>query len=117
MLLVEGGTRLSTAIRYLTQSTWSHAALSVGDAPGLRAADGTPLTVLEADVVDGVRAVGLAAFGGHHLRSCRPVGLQPSEIAAMVDHAVGRLGHRSAASSRLARSFTGACRPAPRRWR
>ena len=32
MLLVAGGNRLSTAIEYLTQSTWSHAALYVGNA-------------------------------------------------------------------------------------
>src|SRR5262249_27043364 len=32
VLLVAGGNRLSTAIKYLTQSTWSHAALYVGSA-------------------------------------------------------------------------------------
>src|SRR5215510_7731907 len=32
VLLVEGNTRVSAAIKYLTQSTWSHAALYVGDA-------------------------------------------------------------------------------------
>ncbi|MCB1614751.1 MAG: hypothetical protein KDI30_01940, partial [Pseudomonadales bacterium] len=31
VLLVEGNSRISTAIKYLTQSTWSHAALYVGD--------------------------------------------------------------------------------------
>lgn len=30
VLLVEGDTRVSTAIKYLTQSTWSHTALYVG---------------------------------------------------------------------------------------
>ena len=30
VLLVAGGSTLSTAIKYLTQSTWSHAALYVG---------------------------------------------------------------------------------------
>ena len=34
VLLVEGNTRLSVAIKYLTQSTWSHAALFVGAAVG-----------------------------------------------------------------------------------
>ena len=34
VLLVEGHTRVSTAIKYLTQSTWSHAALHVGEIPG-----------------------------------------------------------------------------------
>lgn len=31
VLLVEGNSKISTAIKYLTQSTWSHAALYVGD--------------------------------------------------------------------------------------
>jgi len=31
VLLVEGNQKISTAIKYLTQSTWSHAALFVGD--------------------------------------------------------------------------------------
>ena len=34
ILLVEGNLRVSTAIKYLTQSTWSHAALYVGDVVG-----------------------------------------------------------------------------------
>ncbi len=34
ILLVEGNQRVSTAIKYLTQSTWSHAAIYVGDALG-----------------------------------------------------------------------------------
>ena len=33
VLLVEGNNRISTAIKYLTQSTWSHAALFVGSEP------------------------------------------------------------------------------------
>ncbi len=35
VLLVEGQTRVSVAIKYLTQSTWSHAALYAGQATGL----------------------------------------------------------------------------------
>jgi hypothetical protein len=31
VLLVEGGSRISTIIKFLTQSTWSHAALYVVD--------------------------------------------------------------------------------------
>lgn len=42
VLLVEGCSRFSTAIKYLSQSTWSHAALFVG--PGTPGTDrtGTP---------------------------------------------------------------------------
>ncbi|MFT4817595.1 MAG: hypothetical protein ACI9IQ_003110, partial [Cyclobacteriaceae bacterium] len=31
IVLVDGNTRISTAIKYLTQSTWSHACLYVGE--------------------------------------------------------------------------------------
>ena len=31
VLLVEGDTRVSVAIKYLTQSTWSHAAIYIGN--------------------------------------------------------------------------------------
>lgn len=34
VLLVEGTSRFSSAIKYLTQSTWSHAALYIGDRLG-----------------------------------------------------------------------------------
>ena len=39
VLLVEGYLRISTAIKYLTQSTWSHAALYVGPQPGQAPSD------------------------------------------------------------------------------
>src|SRR5690606_23552104 len=42
VLLVEGNRRVSTAIKYLTNSTWSHAALYVGDVLGKHTADGEP---------------------------------------------------------------------------
>lgn len=34
IVLVEGNTRVSTAIKYLTQSTWSHSSLYVGPISG-----------------------------------------------------------------------------------
>jgi hypothetical protein len=43
VLLVEGGrSKVSAAVKYLTQSTWSHAALYVGPMPDHRAPDGQP---------------------------------------------------------------------------
>src|ERR1700758_4931219 len=66
VLLVEGSSRVSTAIKYLTQSTWSHAALYVGNAAKLGHCYGHPLEFVEADVSEGVRAVSLHAFNGLH---------------------------------------------------
>jgi hypothetical protein len=92
VLLVEGRTRVSSAIKYLTQSTWSHAALYVGEATGLLDAIGQPRCFVEADIREGVRAVGLAEFNGLNSRICRPVGLSAEEVAAVVGFAVERLG-------------------------
>ena len=92
VVLVEGHSRVSTAIKYLTQSTWSHAALYTGPLSG--AGDTAPCFV-EADMVDGVRAVPLSQFTGLHARVCRPVGLTAEEVARVIAHVVARLGHRS----------------------
>jgi len=94
VLLVEGQSRVSTAIKYLTQSTWSHAALFAGELPGLRDASGQPLTFLEADIREGVRAVSVAEFHGLHCRICRPVGLSSGEVQAVIDFVKARLGHQ-----------------------
>jgi hypothetical protein len=94
VLLVEGASRFSTAVKYLTQSTWSHAALYVGDHLGQRNARGEVLTVVEADVSEGVRAVPLGQFAGLHLRICRPVSLSDAEASAVINYASARLGHR-----------------------
>ncbi len=87
VLLVDGNSRFSVAIRYLTQSTWSHAALCVGEA----SAD-TPPTLLEADVILGVQVVPLDKYTGFHTRICRPVGLSAQEIDSVLGFALERLG-------------------------
>jgi Permuted papain-like amidase enzyme, YaeF/YiiX, C92 family len=93
VILVEGNSRFSTVVKYLTQSTWSHAALYVGDRLGTRDAQGQAQVVVEADVNEGVRAVALTEFAGLHLRVCRAVSLTEREAQAVIDHAVARLGH------------------------
>ena len=91
VLLVEGNTRFSKAIKYLSQSTWSHAALYVGDSgPG-----GEPgHWLVEADVVDGVIMVPLAQYAEMHTRICRPVGLGEEDRAKVIGYVLARLGHR-----------------------
>ncbi|HRD89011.1 MAG TPA: YiiX/YebB-like N1pC/P60 family cysteine hydrolase [Accumulibacter sp.] len=95
VLLVEGNSRVSSAIKYLTQSTWSHAALYVGPAPGLaNAARAAGHCFIEADMVDGVRSVGIDEFRGLHSRICRPLGLRKSDCQQLIAFAVARLGNR-----------------------
>lgn len=94
VLLLEGHSRVSVAIKYLTQSTWSHAALYIGNAAERHAADGSPLCFIEADIVDGVRLVSLAAFAEMHSRICRPVNLGAEDLRSLIDYALARVGQR-----------------------
>ncbi len=94
VLLVEGNTRFSVAIKYLTQSTWSHAALYIGDVLGPPADGGEPHVLIEADVRAGVRSVPLSDYAEMHTRICRPIGLTEEDAAKVIAYAVSRLGDR-----------------------
>ncbi len=96
VLLVEGNTRLSVPIKYLTQSTWSHAAIYIGNALPFSPHNSwqLPLTLIEADLEEGVRAVTLAHYAHMHTRICRPVGLSDEDRKQLVDYVIARLGHR-----------------------
>lgn len=88
VLLVEGNSRFSSAIKYLTQSTWSHATICVVDR-----SVGEPM-LLEADVLEGVRLVPLREYATLHTRICRPVGLNSQEIDNLVTFVLAALGHQ-----------------------
>ena len=92
VLLVEGNTRLSAVIKYLTQSTWSHAALYVGDALGPPKAGEEARVLIDAEAGPGVRAVPLSEFAHFNTRICRPVGLSVDDRKKLVAFAVSRLG-------------------------
>lgn len=93
VLLVEGSSRISTAIKYLTQSTWSHVALYVGpQAPGCL--PDAAHCFVEADLVGGVRSVGLDCFEASPTRICRPVGLSQEEVSALVNWAITQIGRK-----------------------
>lgn len=93
VLLVEGTSRFSTAIKYLSQSTWSHAALYIGDHLGAAPEGTEPSVLCDVDVNDGVRLVPMSAFSDLHTRICRPVGLADAEIDALVAFMVSRVGY------------------------
>jgi hypothetical protein len=92
VVLVEGSSRFSSAIKYLTQSTWSHAALYIGDTLGPPPPGQEPLQLVDVDVVQGVRTIPLSAFAGLHTRICRPVGLGEAELDALVGFMLARRG-------------------------
>lgn len=88
ILLVEGNLRISVAIKYLTQSTWSHAAFYAGPF------DDTddPPCLIEADVIEGVRAVPLSKYAGQHTRISRPVNLSNEDREKLVAFMQEKLG-------------------------
>ncbi|MBK1872405.1 lipo-like protein [Marinobacter sp. 1-3A] len=95
VLLVEGDTRISVAIKYLTQSTWSHAVLYLGPDAGLGTSEnGEPHTLIEADLEVGIRTLPLSFYRNSHTRICRPVGLDDESIRMLTDYALSRLGNR-----------------------
>lgn len=85
VLLVEGSSRISGAIKYLTQSTWSHSAICVGDAAA------APL--VEADVELGVGAVPFEKYVESNVRICRPIGLSSEDRARLIQFVVARIGN------------------------
>ena len=87
LILVEGNSRISSAIKYLTQSTWSHVAVYIGEHEGKKA-------LLEADLVDGVITVPLNKYNGFNLRICRPVNLSENDTRALISYFTARIGHQ-----------------------
>ena len=92
VLLVEGNQRFSTAVKYLTQSTWSHAAIYVGNTDSASTLDPDTPSIVEADLKNGVIAVPLSKYKGFNTRICRPVGLDDEsreEIAQFMIDSIG----------------------------
>ena len=93
VLLVEGAySKINSAIRYLTQSTWSHAALYAGPDAGLGERDGEPLVLIEAELGRGVIASPLSKYSNYNTRICRPVALTAEDNASMIRFAARHIG-------------------------
>jgi hypothetical protein len=94
VLLVDSNSTFSVAVKYLTQSSWSHAALYIGDVLGPPEEGKEPSVLLDVDINEGVQAVPLSRYADYHTRICRPVGLSRKQIRQVVDFAVARLGQQ-----------------------
>jgi hypothetical protein len=104
VLLVEGDQRVSTVIKLLTQSCWSHAALYVGDELVAR---GGPLRdeavdrfgassehMLVEALYDGVVASPIDKYIDFNLRLCRPHRLRPDDLKRVLDDSIASIGWR-----------------------
>jgi hypothetical protein len=92
ILLVEGQQRFSVAVKYLTQSTWSHAAIYVGDIDKYSEDGGESLNLIEADLKTGISAIPLSRYKGFNTRVCRPVGLSKDDQQKVVKFMVDSIG-------------------------
>ena len=92
ILLIEGRTHIAGVIKYLTQSTWSHAALYVGPIDGQTSTGGEPCSLVESNLEAGIISVPLSTYLEYHTRICRPVGLSPEDRKTVCDYAIERIG-------------------------
>lgn len=92
ILLVEGNQRVSNAIKYLTQSTWSHAAMYVGNAVNEAEENGEQKCLVEADLNEGIIAVPLSKYARFNTRICRPVNLADNDRDKIIHYVIERIG-------------------------
>lgn len=92
ILLVEGNRKVSAAIKYLTQSTWSHAALYVGDALNTKNKDGEINRLIEVNAGTGCTAEPLEKYQRFNTRICRAAGLTPKDREVIIAFMVSKLG-------------------------
>lgn len=129
VLLVEGDQRISQVIRYLTQSSWSHCALYVGDellkgdpkrAAELRKqfGDEAQHLLIEAESGNGVCANTISKYQRFNIRICRPQGLHRDDVGTVLGYVIAQLGRRYDVRHvvELARFFFPVS-IVPRRWR
>ncbi len=104
VLLVEGDTRIAAVIKYLTQSSWSHSVLYIGDEltrlPGpvreralAEFGDHARHLIVEA-LPEGVVAAPLNKYVDMNLRVCRPIRLRPEHLQVILDDAIAAIGWR-----------------------
>ena len=105
VVLVDGDQRVSEVIKYLTQSSWSHSALYVGDELLRRFPERREQLVdqygieaehmiVEALMQGGVIASPLVKYATMNLRVCRPRGLRTDDLGRILDELMPQLGSR-----------------------
>ena len=103
LVLVEGRSDMSRIIKFFSSSHWSHVALYVGDrlvqpehpdhaATSSRFGNHAHRLVVEAFSGEGVIAAPLEKYRDFNIRICRPYGIDPDDLHAVIDEVVGNIG-------------------------
>ena len=104
VVLVEGNERISECIKYLTQSSWSHSAIYVGDEalrhdPQMRRrvleefGEEANHLVVEALVDEGVVLSPLAKYRDFNIRVCRPFNLARDDRDQVISEVLSNVGY------------------------
>ncbi len=105
VVLVEGSERVSEVIKYLTQSSWSHAGIYIGDelsqSAHPRAAfyrelygEEADFLLIEALVEEGVVASPISKYLHYNIRVCRPHNLYKEHLRAILEEVIRQLGYK-----------------------
>jgi hypothetical protein len=93
ILLVDGGgTKVASIIKYMTQSTWSHAALYVGKSLQGHHTGKDDGVLVESELGKGVIISPLARYAGYPVRICRPVGLSEQDKLKVIGFCARHIG-------------------------
>lgn len=106
VLLIEGRSRISKIISWITVSPWTHAALYIGRIIDFE--DEEIKEIIRAhigpDIAENTRLIiedlfergtvisPLTAYHNHHIRICRPIGITPADLQSVVNYAIKTLG-------------------------
>jgi len=103
IILVEGNSEISRMIKLLTQSSWSHSAICVGDELVING-DGRGERIIkqfgndadhmlvEAFTGTGVTAAPIRKYLDFNIRVCRPYGILPQDLDSVVSEVIDNLG-------------------------
>ena len=91
-ILVEGNQKLSAGIKYLTQSTWSHSALYVGNLLPAPVDGSERHRLVEVNLGEGCVSAPLSKYRSFNTRICRPVGLNAGEREQVARFMIDRIG-------------------------
>ncbi len=93
ILLVDGGTtKVASIIKYMTQSSWSHAALYVGKSLQGHHGGHCDGALVESELGKGVIVSPLSRYAGYPVRICRPVGLSDADKLRVIGFCARHIG-------------------------
>ena len=88
VVLVEGKSRVSSAIQFITSSDWSHAAIFIGKT------DYFKHSLIEVKAVEGCKYTDINTYKQHTLRICRPMFLNKRKRKILLSHLITKIGSK-----------------------